>query len=340
MRIYNDQLEQYLKTELKPCYLIFGDEPLLKIEAIEQIKVAAQKVGFEEHHKFHADPLVDWSSVFNACQALSLFSSRQIVELIFEKRPSKDDISQLNSLFSLLNPDLILVISGPYLAKAQQQAKWFQQYFKSGLFLSVSHPEGRFYASWMRNRLKQVHLDAQPDAITMLCRSFEGNLLAAKQEVDKLSLLFPGQTLSLAQVQKTITQHSHFNSFQLVDALLAGKVNRAQRILQQLKSEDVEPIAINWALNKEINQLYQYSLLQQQGLSVSDEMKKQRLWAAKQQILTACLSRLSLAKLEQMLQLTSHVDIAIKSNTVIDPWQTLQMLCISFADSNLLPNFN
>ncbi len=340
MRVYPEQLEQYLKTEIKPCYLIFGEEPLLKMEAIDQIQSAAKKLGFDERHKFHADPLLDWPAVFNACQALSLFSSRQIVELVFDKRPAKEDISQLNELYRLLNPDLILIISGPYLTKAQQQAKWFNQYFKSALYIPVSHPEGRFFASWMRHRLKRAYLDGQPDAVTLLCRSFEGNLLAAKQEIDKLALLYPGQNLSLSQVQEAITQHSHFSSFQLVDALLAGKVNRGQRILQQLQAEGVDPIVINWSLNKEIKQLYQYSLLQQQGLSVIDEMKKQRLWAGRQQIINASLSRLSLAKIEQMLVLCASVDSAIKTSAAISPWVSLQMLCISFADSNILPNFH
>jgi len=83
MRVYPEQLDQYLKTELKLCYLIFGEEPLLKMEAIEQIKAAAKKVGFNENHKFHAEPTMDWPAVFNACQSMSLFSSRQTVELIF-----------------------------------------------------------------------------------------------------------------------------------------------------------------------------------------------------------------------------------------------------------------
>ncbi len=340
MRVYPEQLDQHLKTGLKPCYLIFGDEPLLKQEALEQIKQTARTVGFDEYHRFNADPVINWPEVFSACQSLSLFSSCQIIEICFEKKPSKEDISQLNQLFKLLNPELILVLTGPYLNKAQQQAKWFSQYFKSGLFIPVNHPEGRFFANWMRQRLKRAYLDAPPDVITLLCRSFEGNLLAAKQEIDKLALLYSGQTLTLPQVQQAITQHSHFSSFQLIDALLAGKVNRAQRVLRQLKLEGVDPIVISWALSKEINQLYHYSLLQQQGLSVTDEMKQQRIWAARQQILTACLSRLSLAKLEQMLIILSTIDHAIKMNTGADPWLQLQMLCIGFNDSTLLPNFH
>ena len=32
MRVYPEQFADHLKAGLKPCYLIFGDEPLLKHE--------------------------------------------------------------------------------------------------------------------------------------------------------------------------------------------------------------------------------------------------------------------------------------------------------------------
>ena len=34
MRVYPEQFADHLKAGLKPCYLVFGDEPLLKLEAI------------------------------------------------------------------------------------------------------------------------------------------------------------------------------------------------------------------------------------------------------------------------------------------------------------------
>ena len=81
MRIYAEQLADHLKAGLKPCYLVFGDEPLQKLETVARIRQAAQAQGFSERHSFSTDDNPDWDQVQDCCQALSLFASRQILEL-------------------------------------------------------------------------------------------------------------------------------------------------------------------------------------------------------------------------------------------------------------------
>jgi DNA polymerase III delta subunit len=34
MRVYPEQFADHLKTGLKPCYLVFGDEPLLNLQGL------------------------------------------------------------------------------------------------------------------------------------------------------------------------------------------------------------------------------------------------------------------------------------------------------------------
>ena len=46
MRVYPEQFADHLKAGLKPCYLIFGDEPLLKLEAVDAVRqVAANRAS-------------------------------------------------------------------------------------------------------------------------------------------------------------------------------------------------------------------------------------------------------------------------------------------------------
>ncbi|MGL5774443.1 MAG: DNA polymerase III subunit delta, partial [Aeromonas veronii] len=45
MRIYPEQFGDHLKAGLRPCYLVFGDEPLLRLEAIDAIRQVARKQG-------------------------------------------------------------------------------------------------------------------------------------------------------------------------------------------------------------------------------------------------------------------------------------------------------
>ena len=57
---------------------------------------------------------------------------------------------------------------------------------------------------WIRQRLQAAGFRPEPDAVTMLCERVEGNLLAAKQEIEKLRLLRepgPLDAASLAAVR-------------------------------------------------------------------------------------------------------------------------------------------
>ncbi|WP_370464928.1 DNA polymerase III subunit delta [Aeromonas piscicola] len=48
MRIYPEQSADHLKAGLKPCYLVFGDEPLLKLkeQAIDLVAHRLNQVKF------------------------------------------------------------------------------------------------------------------------------------------------------------------------------------------------------------------------------------------------------------------------------------------------------
>jgi DNA polymerase-3 subunit delta len=45
MRVFSEQLAEQLKAGLRACYLIFGDEPLQKMEALQQIRQLARLLG-------------------------------------------------------------------------------------------------------------------------------------------------------------------------------------------------------------------------------------------------------------------------------------------------------
>ena len=235
MRIYPEQFGDHLKAGLRPCYLVFGDEPLLRLEAIDAIRQVARKQGFDERHTFVVEQGLDWNQVYDACQAMSLFSARQIIELELPAKVDKDLAARISDIGKQLHPDLLLVLSGGRLNQTQMKAAWFDKLYQIGTYVPVNHPEPKFFPRWMSARFQRFGLKALPDAINFMCHSYEGNLLAASQEIEKLTLLSPPQPISVTYLQETIIRHAHFTPFQLVDTLLEGKVNRAQRILAALR---------------------------------------------------------------------------------------------------------
>lgn len=332
MRVYPEQLADQLKGGLKPCYLLFGDEPLLKLEALGQIRDAARAQGFTERLAFATEENFDWAPLFDACQSLSLFASRQLIELELGAKLPRDWATQIGQLQARLHPDLLLVLHGPRLSQAQTKSKWFDNLSRQGTYVPISAPDGRHFPRWMENRCQRAGLKVLPEGLAFLCHAFEGNLLGAVQAIDKLLLLGLPQPLNAKQLQDNLTRHNHFTPFQLIDTLLAGKVNRAQRMLFQLREEGVEAGMLSWALAKELEQLLTLRLAQERGRPLGPLMEQARIWQSRQALVQQALSRLSSTKLIQLLELASRLDISLRAFDQDQAWLWLQSLCLGFRD--------
>jgi len=253
MRVFSEQLAEQLKAGLRACYLIFGDEPLQKMEALQQIRHIAREQGFTDVIRFSAleDPL-PWDDIYANSQSLSLFASRQIIEIELGEKLPKEWAERIAELQKQLHPDLLLIILGPRLNSNQSKSAWFTALDKQGIYIPVALPDARYFPRWMKLRCQQQNLRVDNDAITFLCHAFEGNLLAAAQELEKISLLNLSQPLTVSVLQQNITRHNTFDPFKWLDTLLEGKSQRALRMLAQLRDEGVEPGMLTWALAKDI----------------------------------------------------------------------------------------
>lgn len=330
MRVYPEQLKQHLQRNLPNCCLIFGDEPLLQIEALDQIQQQARQLGFLESFSYSLDGSYDKDQIFNQLNSMSLFSEKQVIELSLSKT-NKDNTDFIKEISQLLNPDTLLIIKGPKLTNQQMQSKWFSSLEKEGLFVAVNAIQAQRFPQWIFQRLKTLQLSADSDVIDFLAIQFEGNLLAAKQELEKLAILFPKQHLQLTQVEQSITTHNHFTLFQWIDCLLAGDKARHERIIKQLYAEGTELLLMSATLSSEIQKLlsYAYQALQTPLNQVLNQQKP-KLWPAKQNLITSALTRLDSNQLEQMLISCADLEVAIKVENSSDAWLQLNAICYQF----------
>ncbi|MCH1923184.1 DNA polymerase III subunit delta, partial [Shewanella sp. A3A] len=75
--------------------------------------------------------------------AMSLFASRRIIELnLPNAKPGTDGSAMLQQLLAQPNPDILLIITGPKLAREQQSSKWFKSLDQQGIFVPCTTPEG------------------------------------------------------------------------------------------------------------------------------------------------------------------------------------------------------
>ena len=266
MKIRQDQLSATLSKELAPVYLISGDDPLLIMEASDDIRAAARKAGIDERDLFHAEGSFDWNHLRDEASAMSLFASRRVLEVRIPNGKPSDKGEALLALINNPNPDNLLLIVCPRLDSSMQRAAWVKAAEKQGVWLPLWPIERNDYPGWLKRRLQQAGLQIEPAALALLAQQTEGNLLAAVQEIEKLRLLGT-QSISEDLIQQAIGDSSRFDAFGLADACLLGQLAEAVRILNHLQAEGVEAIMILGALLRKIRQLLALKPLSGQQLS-------------------------------------------------------------------------
>jgi len=255
LKLSPDDLPDHLAAQLLPVYLVSGDEPLLVGEASDAIRAAARGRGFAERDVFFVERgAAPWEQILQSAQSLSLFAERRIVEIrVPTGRPGSGG-AMLVRLIEAAGADLLVLIITGRLEKEVLNSDWVAAAQRRGATVAVWPVELARLAAWMRARLKRAGLEADTAALALLCERTEGNLLAAKQEIDKLSLLAAPQTrIGVAEVEASTTESARFNVFQLAQACAESDAARGLRILSGLRAEGVEPLVVLWVLLRRLH---------------------------------------------------------------------------------------
>ncbi len=315
MQIKPEQLSRQLAQQLLPAYLIAGDEPFQLGECADAVRRAAREQGYLERQLFSTDTGIDWPSLYSEAQSLSLFGGARILEIRFgEKRPDKAASEILQQLLGNPAPDTLLLITTSKLDRRRDlNSQWVKALEKHGALTEVWPINAAQLPRWIETRLRRASLNATPDAIALLVERSEGNLLACAQEIDKLALLFPNETIAPLHIQQAVGNTSRFSPFDLGDAVTAGDLPRALRILDNLHSEGVEAPVVLWALARDVRSLSAMVAGQDPG-----RMPPQRL-----RQLEPLARKLGPRGMASAQALCARADQAIKGMASGDPWQHL-----------------
>lgn len=338
MQLRFTDLDRHLKQALGPLYVIHGDEPLLALEAAQAIREAARAQGYLEREVLTVEPGFSWSSLLEASQSVSLFAEQKILELrIPNGKPGKEGGEVLQRFAASLPEATITLITLPKLDRTAQQAKWFTALTDAGHHLQSTTPSRQELPLWLAARLARQQQQATDEALAYLADRVEGNLLAAHQEIQKLGLLYPGETITLPHLQEAVANVARYDAFQLGEALLKGDAPRFTRMLQGLQGEGESPILVLWAITEETRTLYRLGLGRARGVPLPQLFKDCRVWGDKQRLMEPALNRVRGPQLRAALQHCARIDRLIKGIGQGDPWDELLQLGLGLMGKTILP---
>ena len=319
------QLRNCLERSSPPVLLVSGDEPYQVMRACDMFRARAEKAGFADRKAFVAEPEFDWNEMALAKDNLSLFSARVFIDLrIPTGRPGTTGSKAIVNFVTRLHEDVRLLVRTPKLDRGILNSAWVKAIEKVGAVLRVWPTNETETRNWIRQALKYKGFSATEDIVSLIAQHAEWNLLAAMQEVEKLSLISENKALDLSAVSVALTNSSHYSLQDLTDAVAKKDTSRLIHVLHGLERDDVALPLLLWGLTEQARKitnagrnkrsagadgLARQVLVHQQGIGVCSEGKS----AAPADLLKQC----------------AWVDRVIKGRATGNPWHELLQLGIA-----------
>ena len=334
MKVPANQIDRQLKQKLAPVYLISGDEPLQRMEVAAAVKTAAEAQGYSERIIMHVEPGFEWSSLQGEACAMSLFAERRIIDVrMSSPKPGREGGKVLRDYAANPPEDTILLLQMGRFEKGGANAAWVKALDKVGIFCQIWDLKPAETVRWVATRLRAAGFQPEQDAVNFLTEQIEGNLLAAAQEIDKLTLLYEPGALDFESVKAAVVDSSRFDIFELSDAALSGDSKRAVRILRAVEEEGIASAQVSWALSRDIRLLSQISDATEKG--VSSEAALKGLWQSRREQLTQASRRFSRQEWSDMLMQCVGLDEIIKGRRKGNAWDELLQLTLWLSGKKL-----
>ena len=345
MELRADRFERQLAGEpLRPVYLIAGSEPLIVLECADAVRAKARAEGYSEREVLDADKDFDWNTLAMGLASLSLFATRRLFDLRLPSgKPGRDGSEVIQEFCLNPPPDTVLMITAQEWSKSHA-GKWSEAIARAGHIVPVWPVKPNELHDWLEKRLRSRGLSATPAAVDMLAERVEGNLLAAAQEVEKLSLLMgaprepagpksAGAMIDETAMARLVADSSRYDVFKLIESALAGDAQRVCRMLPALRAEGEQVPGLLPMIASELLKLATLARVAGNGGNLANAMRDARIWDSRQALYRRAIERHPASRWEAFVGQAGRIDLMAKGRLAGDAWLALERLLVAIAEA-------
>ena len=337
MRLTPSQLTSHINRGLAPLYVVAGEEPLMIQESLDAIRAKARNDGYSEREVLDVGKGFNWQELIDACNSLSLFASRRIIEVNLPSgAPGVEGSKVLQQLAERPPKDVLFLLVCGAIDWRSRQGAWFSALENAGASLYFEPVKSDEMQDWIAARAKSAGLTLDAEAVRELAERTEGNLLAAAQDISKLKLLFPDKSVTAEQLALAVADSARYEAFDLNDRILDGDASGALRSLNRLREEGVDALEILPALLWGFRQWAQVQTAYAQSGDAMRACDTARVRKNQQKHYAVALKRTRLPQIYGWLRRCAVIDGAAKSTGGKDQaWE--ELLTLTLAASGAAP---
>ncbi len=259
--------------KLKPVYVVYGSEELLKREAVAAISEAAlvdSPRDFNETRLHWKE--TEAADVISACRTFPMMGARRLVILTGIEGIKADDSKELAKY--LEDPCETAVLLMVATGAPNMRLKLFKEAKKVGWVKKLDPPYQNRIPQWVQERARDKHVRIDMDAARLLGDIVGNDLAALDSSLERL-ILFVAEAdaavhVRLEHVEKCIARTRVHTVFDLTDALGARETGKAVRILEAMLGAREEPIRVLAMIARHLRRLWQAADALHSGASQDD----------------------------------------------------------------------
>ena len=332
MEIKAAQLSTHLRQQLLPVYLVTGDEPQQLIDVCQSLRAKARQQGYDERLLFTLESRPPWQDIIDAVATAPMFASGRIIEFRFERQPDKSDCEHLLQLTGLPARQTLFIIQCPRLKANTAAQRLLAGSGKETAVIKIWPLNDSQTRNWLRNRLTSRKLQLSDEGLDILFRRVSGNLIAAASEVEKLTLFADAKgRCDSSTVLNAVADNCRYDVFQLADHALRGDGRGCVRIIDNLRTEGIEPLIPLAVLNRELRNLVPVARDAADGIDIDTALSRRRAWPRRIPLMRSAVLRHGLKGLQQLAAEGIQVDLCVRGQLVGSAWQRLELLVLGLA---------
>lgn len=309
---------------IRPAYLLAGEEPLLRDDALATIQEAVLADGPSD---FNLDRLTGESatpaSLRDAVAALPMLSPRRLV-VLRDPEGRRGSAEELTDAIAEVVPELggqaqtVFVVTAE---KADRRLRWVKAFAEPAASVDCSPPKpGRTLTSFVRAEAKRQGLSLERGVAELLANRVGPQLLLLRQEIAKAALVAGSKKISLADAEISTGQVAEAPIWDLTDAIGEGRTADAIGLLSRILDAGAAPQLVLASLASHFRKLVRLA----SGARVPGPPFVVRK-------LESQVRRYSPTRLTACLEAIHEVDIQLKGASSMRPAMALERLVLGLA---------
>jgi DNA polymerase-3 subunit delta len=328
-------------------YLFYGEEELLKREAVSKIKELVVPPSMEELNFTVIDgSRATAEKIADAVETLPFMSDKRMILIkdINLSATGKDRLRQeeLDGLERCLQniPDYsCVVITTKY--NVDMRTRLVKSIKENGAVIEFSRLKPGLFEKWVKRqfdnrckKLKPVVLKRFVEQVAYLDKNSGKTLDDVINEIDKLSEFCKGKDyIDEEDIQAVIPKSLELNIFKLVDSVGYRNTAAAIKLLEDMKLAGEPALKVLFMIARQFRLLYQAACLKDAGYSSKAIASKLRIQPFVVTSLLKQLDNFTRKDLGEAIRACSGIDVRIKTGKV-EPWLALELLIASLGEKS------